>query len=203
MVDSQLLDYINKEISKGFSLDQIKQMLLQYNYPEQTIMEAFALIQQSSQQTQQSSVPIQQSEQQTVQSDVQSGQQTVQSEQQLQQTQQQTSQEQTSQTAAQTTTTPAGQQAAQTNLLSKMQKASLHYVYLLSGLILVIVIIQFITSSFSVPNLIKSLVFLFIAVMTIVYAKQRFVKPRLILFYRIFLVLDIIVLIGLIIAMFK
>jgi hypothetical protein len=124
----------------------------------------------------------------------------------LQNAQQQAVQDQTSQAdqvVAQTPVAGAAQQPAQTDTLSKMQKNSLHYVYLLSGLILVIVIIQFITATFSVPNLIKSLIFLFIAAMTVVYAKQRFVKPKLALFYKIFFVLDIIVLIGLIFALFK
>jgi SOS response regulatory protein OraA/RecX len=49
MVTEELIDYIKKEIEKGFSLDAIKQQLLSQNVLQQDIDEAIekATIQQS------------------------------------------------------------------------------------------------------------------------------------------------------------
>ncbi len=193
MVPQELLDYIKKELGKGFSFVQIQAMLLQYNYSQELISEAFSVLQAGQiQQGQVQQGQLQQNQQ------PQQLQQSAQSQDQLgRQIEQQSGQQVQQQGQAQ------GQVQQSVNAsVDKLKKSAVHYVYLLSGLITVIVLFQLITRFNLYPNLVKSLVYLFIAGMTVVLAKQKDVKPKFALQYKIFLVLNILLFIFLLIGLF-
>ena len=194
MVNQELLDYVQKELSKGFSYDQIKAILIQYKYPENMINETFSYMQQN-----QKIAEMQKQEQHTppmmdIQSAAAKGNgQNINGNINGQNIGQNVPKAEVKTTAAAPTLNAE---------LSKTQKATVHYVSVLSGLVILIVLIQLFTSQFSASNIIKFIIFIFIAVMTIVYAKLHYAKPKFTLMYRIFLGLDILICLGLIFALF-